>query len=368
VKGALGWLSARNLRVVILVLPLLGAVLYLWLLAADRYVAESVVTVRDSSEAVGGMDGLASLFSGAASNHQKDLLMLRSHIESIDMLRQVDAKLDVRSNFSAPTSDVLFRMAPDSSQEKFLEYYRNRLELVYDDQAALLLIRTQAFTPEMAVAINKEVLQLSEHFINESSHRLARDQMAFAELELKAARTRMDAAKTVVLEFQNKHGVLDPTAQAAANTGLTAELQATLARQEAELTGLRGYLNDSAHQVRALRMQINGTRQQLAAESRRGLSNRDGTQLNVLAVQYQQLLGDVQFAQDNYTLALTGLEAARIESTRKLKSLVLVASPVPPESAEHPHRAYLLAAFMLGLGLLYGIARLVVATIEDHQE
>lgn len=106
----------------------------------------------------------------------------------------------------------------------------------------------------------------------------------------------------------------------------------------------------------------------LEAESRRATTSADGTSLNVLAGEYQELTATLEFALDTYRLALSGVEAARVESTRKLKSLVLAQSPSVPEAPEYPRRAYLLFALLIGLTLLYGIARLVVATIEDHQE
>jgi capsular polysaccharide transport system permease protein len=140
------------------------------------------------------------------------------------------------------------------------------------------------------------------------------------------------------------------------------------ARYEAELKGLQGYLNDHAPQVQAMQAQVAGIRQQLQAESRRGVTNENGVSLNVLAGRFQQLLAELEFVSDAYRGALTALETARIESTRKLKSLVLVESPALPESAEYPRRIYSLLALLMGLTLLYGIGRLIVATIEDHQE
>src|SRR5690606_31004476 len=97
------------------------------------------------------------------------------------------------------------------------------------------------------------------------------------------------------------------------------ELQGMLARQEAELKALLGYLDESAHQVRSLQAQIAGTRAQLETERLRAMSSTDGTSLNVLAGDYQELMTSLEFALDAYKLALSGLETARIESTRKLK-------------------------------------------------
>ena len=88
----------------------------------------------------------------------------------------------------------------------------------------------------------------------------------------------------------------------------------------------------------------------------------------MIAGEYQELLAELEFKSDAYKVALTGLETARIESTRKLKSLVLVESPALPESASYPRRVYTLIALLLLLTLMYGIMRLVIATIEDHME
>lgn len=294
--------------------------------------------------------------------------MLQAHILSIDMLRQLDEKLDLRQAYSSPRFDFIFRMDDHATQEDFLEYYRSRVEVIVDDTSGLVTIRTQGFVPEIAQSVNQEVVAISERFINESSHRLARDQMSFAELELEEVRARVDVVRDRLLKFQQEHGILDPTAQAAANTGLTAELQAMQARYEAELKGMLAYLNDDAPQVEALQAQIGGIRDQLLAERRRGVTNSEGMSLNVLAGKYQELLAELQFVSDAYRGALTALETARIESTRKLKSLVLVDSPALPESAEYPRRIYTLTALLMVLTLLYGIGRLIVATIEDHLE
>jgi capsular polysaccharide transport system permease protein len=369
-KPLLQWLGPRNLRLATIVVPWLVAAIYLGVFSADRYVAESVVVVRQEGTGVAIPSGVTALSAmlGSSAASREDQYMLQAHILSMDMLRQINEKLDLRQAYASPPLDFVFRLGANAKQEEFLEYYRNRVEIIVDDASGLLTIRTQGFTPEIAQAVNQEVVAISERFINESSHRLARDQMSFAESELENVRSKLDGVRTRLLKFQGEHGVLDPMAQAAANTGLTAELQAMQARHEAELKGLQAYLNDDAPQVQALQAQIAGIRQQLQAESRRGVTNEDGMSLNVLAGEYQALIAEFEFVSDAYRGALTALETARIESTRKLKSLVLVESPALPESAEYPRRVYTLFALLMGLTLVYGIGRLIVTTIEDHQE
>lgn len=369
-KSIIEWLTPRNLRIGIIAVPWLLTAAYLGLVAADRYVSESIVIVREEGTSIAipsEVDALSAML-GSSSSSNEDQYMLQAHILSNDMLKQIDAKLNLRQAYSGPSLDFVFRMQNDATKEEFLKYYRDRIEIIVDVTSGLLTIRTEAFTPEVAQAINQEIVSRSEQFINESSHRLARDQMLFAESELKIARSRVDQVRARLMRFQEEHGILDPAAQVAANTGLTAELQAMQARFEAELKGQLAYLNDDAPQIAALQAQIGGIRDQLRAESQRSLTNPDGVSLNVLAGTYQELLAELGFVSDAYRGALVALETARIESTRKLKSLVLVESPALPESAEYPRRLYTLFGLFMGLTLLYGIGRLIVATIEDHLE
>jgi capsular polysaccharide transport system permease protein len=369
-KKLLQSFSIGNLRLAVIAVPWGLASLYLFLFAADRYVAESMIVVRQEGAATSiptGADAISAMF-GSSMASREDQYMLQAHILSMDMLSQVDAKLDLRQAYSAPKLDFIFALSKNASREKFLDYYRSRVEVSVDEASGLVTIRTQGFTPEVAQAVNQEVVSISERFINESSHRLARDQMAYAESELQSARARLDEVRGRVLEFQERNSILDPTSQAAANSGLTAQLQAMLARREAELKGLEAFLNADAPQVNALEAQIAGIRQQLQDEMRGSVKNADGTSLNVIAGEYQELLAEIEFKSDAYKGALVGLETARIESTRKLKSLVLVESPALPESGIYPRRLYTMITLLLALTLIYGIVRLVIATIEDHTE
>jgi len=364
------WLSPQNLRIGTIAVPWLLTAFYLGAIASDRYVSKSIVAVRAEGAGVGvptGADALSAMFGTSAASNE-DQYMLQAHILSNDMLRKIDEKLGLRQAYSSPKLDFIFRMDDDATWDEFVNYYRRRVDVMIDDASGLLTIHTQGFTPEIAQAVNQEVVAISEQFINESSHQLAREQMSFAESELKKARARLDAVRDRLQSFQEEHGILDPIAQVAAKTGLTAELQAMQARYEAELKGMLAYLNDDAPQIASLQAQIGGVREQIQAERRRGVTDADGVSLNVLAGRYQELLAEVGFVSDAYRGTLMAVETARIESTRKLKSLVLVETPALPETAEYPRRLYTLFALLMGLILIYGIGRLVVATIEDHLE
>ena len=57
-----------------------------------------------------------------------------------------------------------------------------------------------------------------------------------------------------------------------------------------------------------------------------------------------------------------------IDATRKLKTLSVIEPPTLPESAAYPRRIYSLATLLVACLLVYAVARLVLATIREHQD
>lgn len=362
------YLTPRNLKLALVVVPVALAGLYYAVFAADRYVSASVVTVRQTNVSTNPLPGAALMLAGINPPSREDTLYLREYVHSLGLLKRLDERLKLREHYESETLDPIARLWHGTSQEWFLEYYRRRVEVLMDDISGLLTVRVQGFDPQFAEALNKAVLEESERFVNELSHRMAREQQQFAEAELTRAADKLQQAKGKVLAFQTEHKLLDPLAQAQAAGTLTAELQGALAKQEAELRAALAYLQEDSYQVRALRSQVDALRQQLDAERLRATAGKDGERLNALAAEFHDLRLQAGFAEDAYKLALSAVENARIDASRKLKALVVIEPPARPEIAEYPRRLYNLATLLIVCGLLYGVTRLVVATIRDHQD
>jgi capsular polysaccharide transport system permease protein len=362
-------LSARRLKLILIVLPVLLLVLYLSFVAADRYVSTSTVAVQRTGSESGAIPGMAMLLAGVAPPATQDTRYLMQYIRSLAMLQKLDRELKLREHFSKAGLDLPNRLAAGATQEDALDYFRRRVDVSFEDASGLLTVRVQAFDPAYAQKVNRFILQESERFVNETSHAIARDQLRFSEGELKASVERLGKAKDQLLAFQNKNRLLDPMAQAQANVAVTAELQSALSRREAELTNMQSFLNDTAPQVQSARNEIKALQSQINIErSRSTTSGRDGERLNSLAADFQSMQMQFAFATDTYKIALGAVENARIEATRKLKTLVVIEPPSLPESAEYPMRIYALATLLMVCLLLYAVVRLVLATIREHQD
>lgn len=362
--------SARTLKLALIGAPLLCFGLYLALFASDRYVSDSVISVRQAGgSGTDGIPGAALLLAGINPPAHEDTLYLRTFVHSQALALELDAKIKLREHFAGITLDLPYRLPADASTEDFIRYFRNRVEVGFDERSALLRIRTQGLDPAFAQGFNAAILEASERFVNETSHRIARERLRFAEGELERAAQRVQGAGTALLSFQNRHRLLDPSAQAQATGVLTAELQAQRAKLEAELGGLRGFLNEDAYQIQALKSRIAALDRQIDAERKRATTDDSkGGRLTKLALEYEALKLQAEFARDGYKLALAAVENARIDANQKIKSLVVVEPPSLPQTAEYPLVAYNMGTLLAVCLLLYAIARLVLATIREHQD
>ena len=364
-------LSSRTLLIALVGVPLLLYSLYLAVVAADRFVSETIVTVRQAGgdSTAAAIPGAAMLLAGVNPPAHEDTLFVKEFVHSLGLLLKLEQRLNLREHFATPVADWPYRLDRDASQEKFLAYYRQRVEVLFDDRSTLLKVRVQGFDPAFAQKLSQAILEESERFVNETSHRIARERLRFSEGELELAGKRLQQARTDLLTFQNRHQLLDPMAQAAATGVLASELEGSRSRLEAELGGLRAYLNEDSYQVKALRSRIAALDRQIEAERRRVTSSgRKGERLSALAIDFQALQLQTEFATDAYKLALGTVENARIDATRKLRSLVVVEPPSLPQTAEYPLRTYNLATLLAVCLLLFAIVRLVLATVREHQD
>ncbi|MEO3990172.1 capsule biosynthesis protein [Pseudocitrobacter cyperus] len=357
----------RYLAHIFITAPMALLLIYLMIFSQPRYMSESKVAVKRPNEIDNSSLNVGLLLGASNPSSAEDSLYLKEYINSPDMLMALDKRLNFHQAFSQSGWDVFFHLAGDATTEEFLDYYRSRISIAYDEKSGLLNIQTQGFTPEFAQAFNLAVLKESERFINELSHRISREQMQFAEEELRQTRQRLNESKKQLLAYQNKNNVLDPAASAEAATTLVNTLIAKKIEMEADLRNLLTYLRADAPQVVSTKNAIKALQAQIDEEQSK-ITAPEGKKLNSMAVDFEEIKGTVAFDTDLYALALKALEKTRMESARKLKTLSVISSPQRPEESSFPNIPYLLISWLLVCGLLFGTAKLLLGIIEDHKD
>jgi capsular polysaccharide transport system permease protein len=364
-----GKLKGWRLAIGLVILPLALAAIYYGVFATDRYVSSAQVVVRqDGGNPGAAVPGLATLLTGTNPASREETLYLREYIVSMDMMLLLEERLHWIEQYATQRSDIFFRLNKEADREDLLKYYQRMVSAHYDETTGLLRVEVQAFTPELSEQMLRTILEASEHFVNEVSHSIAREQMNFAKGELETARANYAERKTELIDFQNVNKVLDGGNTAQNRATIIADLEGQYTKEQAVLTEMQYKLRPDSPQVKQQKQKVNAITQQLAKEKRLLVSSPNGSQLNVVASRFQQLTLDAGIAEESYKTAVAALDNARIEASKKIRTLVTVVSPNTPQLALYPERLYNLATILLGLLMLYGITRFILASIEDHRD
>ncbi|HDZ4292365.1 capsule biosynthesis protein [Campylobacter jejuni] len=341
-------------------------VVYYVFIAAPRYVTTMILDVRATSGTSIQANGILSLLS-SNSAASEDIKYLKGYIHSSDILRILDQKIQLKKLYNGQHLDLFYKLWQSSSNEAFLKYYQSRIKIHTDNETGLLSVEVEGFTPESSYLIAKTIMEESEKFVNEISHKSARDQMAFAESEVLKFKDKFQKAQNDLIAFQNKYGVFDPLKQAESKAKLISEIEANLAQKEAKLLSLQSYMNDAAPEIVTLKAEIVALKKQLLKEKSKISANNPSQKLNNLTAKFQDLTIEANFTQKAYESALKAYESARIEAARKIKQLVVIQSPTKPQIAKYPERIYdILTAFMV-LSLLYAIIKFAKMIMEEHK-
>ncbi|MEQ8281593.1 MAG: hypothetical protein RIC04_02385 [Parvibaculum sp.] len=359
---------SKILFICLVIVPTAIAFLYYGLWAADRYVSQSLMTVRTADSqiamAVGGL--LGSL--GGASTGLVDGYVVESYIKSREIARKLDEAVDMRAIYMASESDIWSRLSADASFEEFYDYYLNRIDVYFDSTANVVHLDVQAYRPEDAQRIASAIVEISDDMVNRISQQSRTDALQFALDEVSLAENRLRDNRLVIYRFREEHGDLDPVRSAEAIGGIVASLEGELSRYKTELASLRSYMREDSAQIAGVKARIAAIEQQMRAERGRLTRNEDlpGTTYSDLLAEYERLLIEEEFARTAYTSAISALEVARADAGRKQAYLVAFVEPSLPDDPSKPDRLLIIMSFLVCGLLAYGLLMLIGAAIREH--
>lgn len=345
-------------------LAILLVSLYWFLWAEERYLSRATV-VLESPQIAQPDISFSSILTGASGD--RDLLLLREHLLSVDMLKRVQDTLGFRSHYSQ-NGDIFARLRDaEAPIEDLHQYYLRRVTVEMDEYAGVLNIEVQGYTPEFAHAMVELLLAEGEAHMNEMGRRLAEEQVRFLEEQLGRLEARLDEARADLLAFQNKEGLVSPTSTVESLNQVVATLEGELARVQAQRQALASYQSVQSSDMRRVQSEIDALRDQIESQRDR-LAQATGESLNRISSQYETLELKAQFAQETYSSALAALENTRLEAARKLKQVSVLQSPLFPEYATKPDRLYNASVFAIVTLFLALIASMMILIIRDHRD
>lgn len=359
--------GVNRLFLATVVAPTIIATIYFGLIASDVYISESRFVVRSPERQSTSAFGM--LLKGAGfSRSQDDSYTVQDFILSRDALQELKEKLEIEKAYSSSSVDAFSRFPAldwDDSFEALHRYYQKKVDIQLDSASSISTLTVKAFTPDDAVRINQQLLEMSERLVNQLNERGRQDMIRFASSEVTEAEKKAKAAALVLSSYRNQKGVIDPERQSTIQLQQVAKLQEELIATKAQLSQLKAFTKDNP-QIPALQKRLETLQSEIEGENskvaggERSLANK--------AAEYQRLQLERDFADKQLASAMASLEQARNDAVRKQLYLERIVQPSKPDKAMEPRRIRgLLATLLLGL-IIWGILTMLIAGIKEHQD
>ena len=351
-------------------LPLILVIYYYVMIATDRYGSTAGFSVRGIENST-GIDGLATL-TGLASTGSTtaDSYIVLKYLESRSLLEKLDRELSLREVYSDADIDFLSRMDADIAIEDFVDYWLSRVNTEFDPSSGIIEFTVQSFSTEHALTIAERMIQLTQNLVNKLSENARQDSLKFAQEEVNLQEQRLRNALDAIRNFRTIEQSVDPTATAALDIQLLADLEARLIDINAKIAVQRKTLDEEApslvllrRQAEALDTQIAKRRAEISGKLREDI---DTSAITAQLTQFETLDVERRFAEQSYASALNSLEQARRDADRQQRYLAIHLHPQAAEISEYPKRLRnsLLAVFILFAG--WGIGVLIIYSVRDH--
>ncbi len=369
-SGGSSWWSRRSTFEkevgLFVLLPTLLTFGYCAFMASPMYVSETKFAVRNAVEQSVGVDIASQLFKSASTSVQ-DARIVDAYLRSPDVFERLDAELQLTQHYSDTNRDWVSRLASSPTLWDKESFWQRVAQPKIDVDSGIVTFTVRAYTPDMAQNIAVGILRQGETLINEMNERSRNDAIRLAESEVKVAQERIVKAQKALEAFRDEHKELDPKATATGLQSLVFELEGERSKVKAELAEARSYMKPTAPQVKALEKRLAAVETQLNAEKARIAGNpTGGGAINSWVSQYENLMIESEFAQKQLTTAMSAYEQARSMALAKSRYLVAIQQPTLPDESRYPSTWVFTFCAFFGFFLIYGLVRLIVASIREH--
>ena len=347
-------------------LPTLLTFGYFGLWASPMYVSETQFAVKDVVEQGAGLDIASQIFKTSSSSVQ-NARIVDTYLKSPDLFETLNKELKIVDHYSAKSHDIISRLSSDPSAWDKEVFWAKVSQPKIDVDSGVVSFTVRAYDPQMAQDIAKATLKASEALVNEMNERSRTDAIKLASNEVKIAQERVSQAQKALEVFRDEHRELDPKATASGLQSLVFELEGERAKVKAQLAESRSYMQSNAPTVRGLEKRLAALQTQLKAEKARiAGETQEASTLNAWVSQFESLTIESEFAQKQLVSAMTALEQARAMALTKTQYIVPIQQPTLPDESRYPRTwTFTLCAFF-GFFFLYGMVRLIVASIREH--
>lgn len=354
--------------VVGVILPVLLSSMYFFGIASDQYVSESRFVIKAPNQRSAQTTSFANLIqSTGLSSGQEQSNQVIDFVRSRSALETLEKKLNIKQTYSRSGIDFLSRFPrfwEDEAFEDLFDYYKDKIAISRDSDTGLVVLRTVAFSPKEAAAINELLLQQSEMLVNQLNENARNKAISEAENRVVEAQARVNAALKAVSDYRSQARLVEPLKEATGVVEIANRLIVERAALEAQLSTVRQVTPDHPS-IPVLREQIASLTREIERQNSRLVGSGTNTISRKLP-DYEALVLEQELASQLLVLSQTSLEQARTEALKQQFYLERVVEPNVPDLPEYP-KGLKTVLTILGFALcLYFIIWMFVVGILEH--
>lgn len=359
--------SQKSVFAIFTGVPTVLTLLYMLVLAHPVYQAETKLIVRENKETASSIiPGLAaSLLGTGAQTSVEDAYILTAYLHGSQFIDTADQRLGLKAHFRTPVFDPLHTLKKNPMAEEFYDYIRERISIKIAADSNIVSVSAQAFSPEMAHALSKLIIEESEKAINTLNLRMVDSQTALAKKELAQSQATLLEKRRQLLQFQTTHAMVNPESEVTSHLANVAGLDAKLIEKRTELRTKEQYLRPESFEIRAIQQVITALDSQRQHETGTLVTSGDQSMAATLQA-YEDLKLQTEFAQQAYSSAFALMETSKLAAGRQEKFLLLIEAPGIPEEPTYPLPIQATLTVFATAAVLFGIGRLTLCTVRDH--
>ena len=347
--------------------PTVLAAVYYLLIASPRYVSEAQFVVRSANVSQPTTVGMALSVAGFSTS-TNEAFAVHEYLTSRDGMKEMQKRFNLRAILGRPGADALSRYPrpwDGDSEESLYKAFQRFLTVGHDAGTGISTIRVQAFSAREAQALNLAMLDSGETLINQLNERATTNALRDAERDRQAALAAAETARQALTAFRTSTRFLDPRAEAAESTQVSATLLVTIAQLKAERDQLTAEAPASP-QLPTLNRRIAGLERQVEDARARLAGGADSLAPKLGA--YEDLMLQREIAERRVAQAEASLLTAQQEASRQKLYLERIVSPSLPDKGNEPRRWRAILTIFASLLRLYAIGWLVWAGIREHRQ
>jgi uncharacterized protein involved in exopolysaccharide biosynthesis len=234
--------------------------------------------------------------------------------------------------------------------------------------------------PQRAAAVANTCVRVLDDIQRETRHSGASEVRRFVAARLDSTRVGLTAAEEALRDFQQRHGLLVPEAQAKALVEAVGQVEGERLAAAVEREALAEQVGPAHPEVLradALVRSLEEARARL--EGRGGAPDPEGRRAIIdlgrlpdLSLEFLRLYREVETQETLYALLLQMHEQYRIQEVRDTPMIQVLDPAVPPEEKARPHRAVIcvvatLLALLASVGVAAAFERLALLAERDPE-